>query len=91
MNGKRYSAGNWSTIHWSFAQAVSYASRGTELRTGDILGSGTIGTGCILELSRVHGAAAYPWLKPGDRVRVAVEGLGAIESTIEPPEPLLPL
>lgn len=91
VNGKPYSAGNWSTIYWSFAQLISYASRGTELRTGDIIGSGTIGTGCILELSRVHGADRYPWLEPGDRVRVEVEGLGAIESVIEKADPLLPL
>jgi 2-keto-4-pentenoate hydratase/2-oxohepta-3-ene-1,7-dioic acid hydratase in catechol pathway len=91
VNGKPYSAGNWSTIYWSFAQLISYASRGTELRTGDIIGSGTIGTGCILELSRVHGADQYPWLEPGDRVRVEVEGLGAIESVIEKADRPLPL
>jgi 2-keto-4-pentenoate hydratase/2-oxohepta-3-ene-1,7-dioic acid hydratase in catechol pathway len=91
VNGELYSSGNWSTIYWSFAQAISYASRGTRLRTGDVIGSGTIGTGCILELSRVHDAAKYPWLKAGDQVRISVDGLGAIESTIQPPVPVLPL
>jgi 2-keto-4-pentenoate hydratase/2-oxohepta-3-ene-1,7-dioic acid hydratase in catechol pathway len=91
VNGKPYSAGNWSTIHWSFAQMISYASRGTELRTGDVIGSGTIGTGCILELSRVHGADRFPWLRPGDRVRVEVEGLGHIESVVAAGVPVLPL
>ena len=68
VNGHRWSTGNMSTIYWSFGQLLAYASRGTELRPGDIIGSGTVGTGCILELSRVHGSEAYPWLAPGDKV-----------------------
>jgi 2-keto-4-pentenoate hydratase/2-oxohepta-3-ene-1,7-dioic acid hydratase in catechol pathway len=91
VNDKVYSAGNWKAIHWSFAQMISYASRGTQLRTGDVIGSGTIGTGCIVELSRVHGAEAYPWLVPGDVVRMSLDGFGAIESTVAKPEPLNPL
>jgi 2-keto-4-pentenoate hydratase/2-oxohepta-3-ene-1,7-dioic acid hydratase in catechol pathway len=91
VNGKPYSAGNWATIHWSFPQMISYASRGTQLRAGDVIGSGTVGTGCILELSRVHGAEQYPWLEPGDVVRMTVEGLGVIESVVEPGAPVNPL
>ena len=68
VNGRQYSSGNFSAIHWNFARLVEYASRGTEVRTGDIIGSGTVGTGCILELSRTHGSLAYPWLAPGDNV-----------------------
>ncbi|MGH9115978.1 MAG: fumarylacetoacetate hydrolase family protein, partial [Acidimicrobiales bacterium] len=60
VNGRVWSRGNMSTIYWSFGQLLAYASRGTELRTGDIVASGTVGTGCILELSRVHGSEAYP-------------------------------
>lgn len=88
VNGRTYSTGNWKTIHWSFAQMISFASRGTELRTGDVIGSGTVGTGCILELSRVHGARSYPWLAPGDVVRISVDRLGAVQSTVAEPEPL---
>lgn len=84
VNGVRYSTGNWSSIHWSFAQMISYASRGTTLRPGDVIGSGTVGTGCILELERVHGTEAFPWLKPGDEVRVSVEQLGALVGRIQP-------
>lgn len=83
VNGKVWSRGNMSTIYWSFGQLLAYASRGTELRAGDIVGSGTVGTGCILELSRVHGSDVYPWLQPGDQVRLEITGLGAIEATIE--------
>lgn len=84
VNGKPYSAGNFSTIYWSFPQLVEHASRGTELRTGDVIGSGTVGTGCILELSRVHGAEAYPWLAPGDVVELTVAHVGSLRSTVRP-------
>jgi 2-keto-4-pentenoate hydratase/2-oxohepta-3-ene-1,7-dioic acid hydratase in catechol pathway len=77
VNGTPYSAGRLSDLYWSFAQLIAYASRGTRLVPGDVIGSGTVGTGCILELSRVHGAERYPWLAVGDEVRLAVEGLGA--------------
>jgi 2-keto-4-pentenoate hydratase/2-oxohepta-3-ene-1,7-dioic acid hydratase in catechol pathway len=91
VNGKRYSAGNWSSIYWTFPQMIAYASRGTTLRPGDVIGSGTVGTGCILELSRVHGHDTYPWLQPGDVVRVEVEQLGTIESTIVAGPPVVSL
>lgn len=82
VNGRQYSSGNFSAIHWGFPQLVEYASRGTRLRTGDIIGSGTVGTGCILELSRSHGSAAYPWLAPGDVVTLEVEHIGAITAQV---------
>jgi len=91
VNGRRYSEGNLSTIYWSFAQMISYASRGTQLRPGDVICSGTVGTGCILELSRVHGSDAYPYLKPGDHVRINAGILGVLEATLqagEEPKPL---
>ena len=47
---------------------VAYASRGAWLRAGDVVGSGTCGTGCILELALVHGPERFPWLAPGDVV-----------------------
>jgi 2-keto-4-pentenoate hydratase/2-oxohepta-3-ene-1,7-dioic acid hydratase in catechol pathway len=82
VNGEVWSRGNMSTIYWSIGQLLAYASRGTVLRPGDIIGSGTVGTGCILELSRVHGSERYPWLTPGDVVTLEIAGLGAIESRI---------
>ncbi|MFH5823155.1 fumarylacetoacetate hydrolase family protein [Georgenia sp. AZ-5] len=88
VNGRLYSRGNWSTIHWTFPQMVAYASRGTTLRSGDVIGSGTIGTGCILELGRVHGFERYPYLCPGDVVRIDGGPLGTISQTIVAgPEP----
>jgi 2-keto-4-pentenoate hydratase/2-oxohepta-3-ene-1,7-dioic acid hydratase in catechol pathway len=82
VNGRTYSAGTLDALYWTFGEMIAYASRGTRVVPGDLLGSGTVGTGCILELSRVHGADAYPYLVPGDRVRLQVDGLGAIDAPI---------
>lgn len=76
VNGREYCRSSWETIYWTFPQMIAYASRGTELRPGDVIGSGTVGTGCILELGRVHGGDAYPWLAAGDLVEIEVEQLG---------------
>lgn len=91
VNGTRYSEANWSDVHWSFPQMIAYASRGTEVRPGDIIGSGTCGTGCILELSRTHSEEEYPWLKPGDVVVATIEGLGSLRNTIVEADPVHPL
>ncbi len=91
VNGRLYSKGNFADIYWRFGELLAYASRGTALRPGDIIGSGTVGTGCILELSAVHGTQAYPWLQPGDTVRLEVGELGVIESAIVPGPPVVPL
>lgn len=82
VNGTTYTQGNWRDLYWSFPQMIAYASRGTELRAGDVIGSGTVGTGCILELSQVHGAERFPWLEPGDRVELDVGPLGTIAAQI---------
>ncbi|MTD55151.1 fumarylacetoacetate hydrolase family protein [Amycolatopsis pithecellobii] len=91
VNGVRYSRARWSDVYWSFGEMIAYASRGTEVRPGDVIGSGTCGTGCILELSRSHDAATYPWLKPGDEVIAAIEGLGELRNTVTKPAAVLPL
>jgi 2-keto-4-pentenoate hydratase/2-oxohepta-3-ene-1,7-dioic acid hydratase in catechol pathway len=89
VNGRPYSAGNLADLYWSFGQLLAYASRGTRLLPGDVIGSGTVGTGCILELSAVHGEQRYPWLRPGDEVELAVGQLGSIRSRITAaPEPI---
>ena len=91
VNDKPYSSGTWASLYWSFGEMLAYDSRGTELRAGDLIASGTVGTRCILELSRVHGAQAYPWLESGDKVRLEVERLGDITSTVVPGSALHPL
>jgi 2-keto-4-pentenoate hydratase/2-oxohepta-3-ene-1,7-dioic acid hydratase in catechol pathway len=87
VNGTAYSSGNWADLHWSFGQMIAYASRGTRLVPGDVIGSGTVGTGCILELSRVHGSERYPWLRPGDVVTLDAPPLGSITATVEASAP----
>ncbi|WP_308492299.1 fumarylacetoacetate hydrolase family protein [Microbacterium terrisoli] len=90
VNGVEYSRARWSDVYFSFGEMVSYASRGTEVRPGDVIGSGTCGTGCINELSQTHGADKFPFLKPGDEVVAAIEGLGSLRSTIvASPDPIL--
>jgi 2-keto-4-pentenoate hydratase/2-oxohepta-3-ene-1,7-dioic acid hydratase in catechol pathway len=82
VNGREYSRASLADIHWSFDEMISYASRGTTLRPGDVIGSGTCGTGCILELALVHGTDAYPWLRAGDEVTLTVDRLGSIANRI---------
>jgi fumarylacetoacetate (FAA) hydrolase len=79
VNGRMLSRGNAGSMYWTWPQLLAHASRDTELRTGDILGSGTVGTGCILELTpQVVGG----WLKPGDVVELTIERLGTLRNTI---------
>jgi len=82
VNGREYSRASLAGIYWSFGEMVAYASRGTTLQPGDVIGSGTCGTGCILELSLVHGGAEYPWLQPGDEVTLSVDRLGTVTNRI---------
>ncbi len=91
VNGTAYSSGNLADLYWSFGEMLAYASRGTRLMPGDVIACGTVGTGCILELARVHGSDKYPWLKPGDEVRLDVERMGTLSATIVPGAPVIPL
>jgi len=84
VNGRPHGGGSWADIHWSFGQMLAYAARGTQLRPGDVIGSGTVGTGCILELAHLHGSDAYPWLRPGDEVTIEIDRLGALTGRIVP-------
>lgn len=79
VNGKLYSHGNASSMYWTWPQLLAHASRDTELRPGDVLGSGTVGTGCILELTP---EAVGGWLKPGDEVELTVERIGTLRNTV---------
>lgn len=91
VNGHRYSSGNLDSMYWSFAELIAYASRGTQILPGDVIGSGTVGGGCIAELSAMHGSGRYPWLRPGDDVVIEVAHLGRLAHRIVPGPPLHPL
>lgn len=93
VNGRRCSEALWSDVHWSFGEMVAYASRGSEVRPGDVLGSGTCGSGCLLELRQRRAPEEYPWLVPGDRVVASIERLGDLHNVVVPgrsPVPLRP-
>lgn len=79
VNGKEYSRGNAGNMHWTWPQILAHASRDTELKPGDVLGSGTVGTGCILELTPEAGGG---WLKPGDVVELEIEKIGVLRNTV---------
>jgi 2-keto-4-pentenoate hydratase/2-oxohepta-3-ene-1,7-dioic acid hydratase in catechol pathway len=91
VNGREYSRASLADIYWSFGHMLAYASRGTRIEPGDVIGSGTCGTGCILELSLVHGEDAYPWLRAGDVVTLEVEGIGSITNQVVEGHPVVPL
>lgn len=78
INGQEISRGNFSSIFYSFPQLIAWASRNARLCVGDVLGSGTVGTGCILEL----GTETHRWLKPGDEVELEIEGIGILKNTV---------
>lgn len=78
VNGKRYSSGNVRDMHFTFPELVEYASKGTRLRRGDIIMSGTVSTGCILEL----GPEELGWLKKGDVVSIRSPVLGELTNEV---------
>jgi fumarylacetoacetate (FAA) hydrolase len=78
-NKKIISEGNWVEIHYSFEEMIVRASAEVTLYPGDVLGSGTVGTGCILELRPEN---TDGWLEIGDEVELEVEKLGILKNTI---------
>jgi 2-keto-4-pentenoate hydratase/2-oxohepta-3-ene-1,7-dioic acid hydratase in catechol pathway len=82
VNGREYSRASLAAIYWSFGEMLAYASRASRIVPGDVVGSGTCGTGCILELSSTHGGEAFPWLKPGDVVELEVSQLGRLTNRV---------
>jgi fumarylacetoacetate (FAA) hydrolase len=81
VNGVQVSDGNVAQMDWTFAQIVQRAADGVTLEPGEVIGSGTVGTGCFLELNG-SGITKDQWLKPGDVVSLAIDGLGTLTHTI---------
>ena len=86
VNGLQVSDGNVSDMDWTFAEIIERASYGADLHPGDIIGSGTVGTGCFLELNGT-GKLNDPqyeeqWLKEGDIVEMEIDGLGILTNEI---------
>jgi 2-keto-4-pentenoate hydratase/2-oxohepta-3-ene-1,7-dioic acid hydratase in catechol pathway len=82
VDGVEYTRSDLDTLWWSFAEMLAYAAESAPLRRGDVLGSGTCGGGCIMELALVHGPAKYPYLSPGDKVELEVDGLGVLSNRV---------
>ncbi|HXV95698.1 MAG TPA: fumarylacetoacetate hydrolase family protein, partial [Gaiellaceae bacterium] len=79
VNGEERSRGNLGDIHWPWDELAAHAGRNTRLLPGDVLGSGTVGTGCILE----HGDGR--WLRPGDVVELEIERIGVLRNVVGSP------
>lgn len=81
VNGRELSRGNARSMRWTFAQIIERASYGVMLHPGDVIGSGTVGTGCLGELN-ASGVTKNLWLKSGDEVELAIEHLGTLKNKI---------
>jgi fumarylacetoacetate (FAA) hydrolase len=80
VNGEVRTDSRTGAMHWSWEQVLEAAARNTPgLQAGDVIGSGTVGRGCILE----HGDGR--WLQPGDEVELEIEGIGLLRNRVGPP------
>ena len=86
VNGELLSEGNMKDMNWTFAEIIERASYGVELFPGDVIGSGTVGAGCLLELNGSAKALdpdyKEQWLKAGDEIEMQIEGLGKITNNL---------
>ncbi len=86
VNGVQVSEGNMADMDWTFAEIIERCAYGADVLPGDVIGSGTVGTGCFLELNGT-GLLNDPnykvqWLQPGDVVEMEIDGLGVLSNTI---------
>ncbi|MFZ1528108.1 MAG: fumarylacetoacetate hydrolase family protein [Ferruginibacter sp.] len=86
VNGIEVSSGNVAEMDWTFAEIIERCSYGVTLMPGDVIGSGTVGTGCFLELNGT-GKLNDPnyteqWLQPNDTVEMDIDGLGTLTNKI---------
>lgn len=86
VNGTEVSAGSMGDMDWTFAEIIERCAYGVDILPGDVIGSGTVGTGCFLELNGT-GLLDNPnyktqWLQPGDVVEMEISGLGILSNTI---------
>lgn len=89
-NGRLVSSGNMIDMNWTFAEIIERASYGVELFPGDVIGSGTVGTGCYLELNgtwareaKLKGESFSPiWLQDGDIIELEIDKLGKLSNKI---------
>ncbi|KUP09316.1 fumarylacetoacetase [Bacillus coahuilensis m2-6] len=78
VNGKLLSSGNAGDMYFSFGELIEQASKDVTLYPGEVIGSGTVGSGCLLEL----GTEVHRWLETGDVVELEIEGLGVLRNSV---------
>lgn len=91
VNGQLLTNGRLDDMDWTFAEILAFCSRGVDLRPGDVIGSGTVPGGCLVEHLDTDPASFTRWLKPGDTVSLAGQGMGTTRQTIIPGTPVKPL
>jgi 2-keto-4-pentenoate hydratase/2-oxohepta-3-ene-1,7-dioic acid hydratase in catechol pathway len=74
VNGEQWSEGNTGSIYWKFEQMIEFLSKDELIHPGDLIGSGTVGSGCGLELDR--------WVQPGDVIELEIEKIGTLRNTV---------
>ncbi|MCX6207645.1 MAG: fumarylacetoacetate hydrolase family protein [Bacteroidetes bacterium] len=86
VNGEQVSGGNLSEMNWTFAEIIERCSYGADLQPGDVIGSGTVGTGCFLEnniTAKLNDPnATAQWLKEGDTIEMEIQGIGILTNSI---------
>jgi fumarylacetoacetate (FAA) hydrolase len=80
VNGEELTRSRAAEMHWTWDEVVAHAGRDTRLRPGDVIGSGTLNRGCLLELGPLAGTDRV--LEPGDVVELAADGLGVLRSEV---------
>lgn len=84
-NGNQVSEGNVSQMDWTFAEILERVSYGVDINPGDVIGSGTVGTGCYLELNgsrKLEDPNYEPvWIQPGDNITLEIDQLGTLSNT----------
>jgi fumarylacetoacetate (FAA) hydrolase len=87
VNDILVSEGNVKDMDWTFAEIIERCSYGVSVFPGDVIGSGTVGTGCFLELNgtgKLHNPNYEPqWLQANDTVKMTIDGLGTLVNTIK--------
>ncbi|HEY0225587.1 MAG TPA: fumarylacetoacetate hydrolase family protein [Mycobacterium sp.] len=83
VNDTEIGSGSTAQMDWSFAEVISYASRGVTLSPGDVFGSGTVPTCTLIEHLSLTDLESFPgWLHGGDVVTLRVQGLGETRQTV---------
>ncbi|HET6505702.1 MAG TPA: fumarylacetoacetate hydrolase family protein [Baekduia sp.] len=82
VDGEVLARGDAGAMRWSWPQLVAHAAKETRLVPGDVLGSGTLHRGCLLELNAERAPEDVRWLEPGDEVVLAAPGLGELRTPV---------